>query len=154
MRGTPGLIATAVAAVLLIGTTFADWYVVVIDNPMFGALMRSGGGNVGRLTTSPWTGHAPLAGLLVALATAAVALAGYSTAKKVNRAALAGGAVVAALATVSILVAQLAGSRVQEFAGFTVQVSFAPAFFVAAACAAALLVAAAANLWEATQTRD
>jgi hypothetical protein len=154
MRGTPGLVGTAVAAVLLIGTTFADWYVVVIDNAMFGSMMRNGSGNVGRVTTTPWSSHAPLAGLLLALATASVALAALSTAKKAGRAAYAGGAVVAALATVSVIGAQLAQGRVQELAGFTVTIAYAPAFFVAAAASAALLLASGANLWQASQTAE
>jgi hypothetical protein len=154
MRGTPGLVGTAIAAVLLIGTTFADWYVIVIDNPMFGLAMRTSGGNVGRVTMTPWASHAPLAGLLVALAAAAITLAALGTAKKTNRGVYAGAAVVAALATVSVIVSQLAQGRVQEFAGFTVKLAYQPAFFVAAACAAALLLASGANLWQATQIEE
>ena len=145
------MVATAIAAVLLIGTTFADWYVVVIDNPMFAAMMRTSSGNVGRVTATPWANHAPLAGLLLALAAASVALAALSSAKPASRAAFAGGAVLAALAAVAVIVAQLAQSRVQELAGFTVTIGFAPAFFVAAAASAALLVASGANLWQASQ---
>ncbi len=153
MKWRLGVVLVVLTSILLIATTFSDWYLVTATHSghdVFRLIPRSSDGTLVRMAQSPWEHDKPraLAVIVAALAALVAAVLGQIEKLKAETASLV--IALGALAAVGLFVARLAGERSAQAFSVTVHVDFMTGFFVAAGSAGALLVAAAAHLFAST----
>ena len=142
------VVIACVCAIVLIASTFGDWYLVRAVMPgSFGGPEKR---DFLRVAVSPWHGEKALAGGLVILAVTSVASMILGEAEKLGRPLAAAIGVLASLTAVALFVVKLAAASSASVGMIDVRWSPLAAFYVAAIGAASLLVASAVFLYRST----
>lgn len=149
MKSRLGVVLVVLASILLIATTFGDWYVVTATHSgsdVFRLIPRADGDTLVRMAQSPWEHDKPRAIAIIAAALTALvaAVLGHVEKLKEQTASLVVG--LSAVLAVGVFITRLASHRSAQAFTVTVHIDFLTGFYLAAGCAAALLVAAAVHL--------
>lgn len=143
------VVIACICAIVLVASTFADWYLVraIVPN----AFAFSPKQDFMRVAVSPWMGEKALAAGLVILAVGTVAAMLLGESEKLGRPLAAAISVLAALTAVALFVGKLAAATSASVGMMTVSWSPLSAFYVAVGAAAALLVTSAVFLYRNTR---